>query len=1099
MCNFEILIPEITVMIAKKLLKSSLFILIVCIFLSPALFAQVTTATLAGIVTDPKGAPLDGATVTVEFPDAGIRQSLITKSDGRFTVPNLRVGGPYKVTVAHVSFQETVVKDIFLDLGQNNSIDIALNEKSQQLETVTISSGSSVFDNKRTGASTNISSRLLKALPTISRSADDFLRLTPSASATFNGLSFAGRNGQYNNFSLDGAVFNNPFGLDAPTPGGQTSAQPISLDAIDQIQVNLAPYDVTQAGFTGAGVNTVTKSGSNNFYGTVFGFWRNQALTGKRVDKTKLTIPDLSQLQAGFSLGGAIVKNKLFYFVNFETEQRKDEASSYVAQNSSNAGKPNTSRVLESDLQDVSAILKNRFGYETGPYEGFTLSQTNYKWLAKIDWNINSVHKLSFTYNGLDASKGKPAHPSAIQRRGPDFTTLQFRNSGYEIVNKLHSFNAELKSNFGGNYANKLRVVYSIFRDNRNPFSTPFPSLTITKNGVAYIVAGHEPFSIHNVLDQDAFQVTDNFNIFLKNHSLTIGGSFESFKFANSFNLGAYGPSVFGTIDLQTFKDSVPVGGNVVFGAYPLDVDVNTASTRAAANAWTLAKLTVGQISGYIQDEWAVTNKFILTYGLRMDIPQYFNASYSSPNFDPNTGAFPGTYTTGSPTIQNNDNLTLFDANGNSVTNGAGKELDNGRFPTKKPLLSPRVGFNYDVKGDRTLQVRGGSGLFTGRFPFVWLGNQIANPFSGFYNVTDRNFRWPQVWRSNLGLDFKIPYGTVFSIDGSYTKDVKAMMVRNYNLGTPGGSLHSGTADDRNVYRAADKGTDGAATANTYVFTNTNVGYQFNASFQVQQTFKNGYYLMAAYNYLIAKDASSISAEISSDAFDRNPILYNSNAAVLSNSLYGNTHRIIVVASRKFQYGNGKYATTISSFHSWNSGNRFAYVYGGDINNDGTPSNDLLYVPTDAEIDNMTFNPSYVDVFGNAQSPAAQRTAFKQFIAQDKYLRGLRGQYTGKYEGENPWFNQLDLRILQDFNFKVGEKVNTVQFSIDFVNLGNLFNSKWGVRKYATTAGYFQPISVSYNNNNPVYTFDPSVNSTFTTSPDLPSRWQMQIGARYIF
>ncbi|MEO8109025.1 MAG: TonB-dependent receptor [Ginsengibacter sp.] len=1081
----------------KQLIKTLLFIIGLYVFSSHVLIAQVTTATLSGIVTDPKGAPLEGATVTIEYPDAGIKQSLVTKSDGRFTVPNLRVGGPYKVTVDQISHQEGFAENIFLNLGQNNSIEFALHEKSQQLETVTITSGSSVFDNKRTGASTNISSRLIKNLPTISRSADDYLRLTPSASATFNGLSFAGRNGQYNNFSLDGAVFNNPFGLDAPTPGGQTSAQPISLDAIDQIQVNIAPYDVTQAGFTGAGVNTVTKSGSNTFYGTVYGFWRNQALTGKKVEKNKLVIPDLSQLQAGFSLGGAIVKNKLFYFVNFETEQRKDEASSYVAQNASNAGKGNASRVLESDLQVVSSILKTRFGYDTGPYQGFTLNQTNYKWLAKIDWNISTVHKLTFTYNGLDASKDKPAHPSAIQRRGPDFTTLQFRNSGYEIVNKLHSFNVELKSNFGNNYANKLRVVYTIFRDNRNPFSTPFPALTITKNDVAYIIAGHEPFSIHNVLNQDAFQATDNFNIFLKNHSLTIGGSFESFKFANSFNLVAYGPSTFNQIDIQTFKDSVPVGGNVVFGAYPLDVDVNTATTRAAANAWSLAKLTVGQISAYVQDEWAVLNKFRLTYGIRMDIPQYFNASFSDPNF--NNGVFTGTYTTGSPTIQNNDNQVLFDANGNPVSNGAGKQLDNGRFPTKKPLFSPRVGFNYDVKGDRSLQLRGGSGLFTGRFPFVWLGNQIANPYTGFFNATDKNFRWPQVWRSNLGLDFKIPYGTIFSLDGSYTKDVKAMMVRNYNLGTPTGTLNSGTGDDRNVYKVADKGTDGQFANQTYVFTNTKVGYQLNLTFQAQQNFKNGYYLMAAYNYLVAKDASSISAEISSDAFDRNPILNNANAAILSNSLYGNTHRIIVAASRKFEYGKGKFATTVSTFHSWNSGNRFAYVYGGDINNDGTLSNDLLYVPTDAEIDNMNFSPGYKDVFGNIQSPAAQKQAYKGFIAQDDYLSGLRGHYTGKYDGENPWYNQLDLRILQDFNFTVNKKANTVQFSIDFVNLGNLFNSKWGVRKYATTAGYFQPISVSYNNNNPVYTFDPSLKSTFTTSPDLPSRWQMQLGLRYIF
>ncbi|HEY8920272.1 MAG TPA: TonB-dependent receptor, partial [Chitinophaga sp.] len=471
-------------------------------------FSQVTTATLSGIVKDPKGTPLPGATVQVAYVNAGIKQGLQTRSDGRFTVPNLRVGGPYTVTVTFMGYQENVMDNVYLELGLNNSVEIQLQEKAVELKNVVITGQSTVFDNKKTGASTNINSRTIRALPTISRSADDYLRLTPSASFTYNGLSFAGRNGQYNNFSLDGAVFNNPFGLDAPTPGGQTNATPISLDAIDQIQVNIAPYDVTQAGFTGAGVNTVTKSGDNNISGTVYGFYRNQSLTGSKVDKNKQVVPDLKQLQAGFSLGGPIIKDKLFYFVNFETEQRSDQASSYVAQNSSNVGLPNTSRVLESDLMQVSSILKTRFNYDTGPYQNFTLDQKSYKWLFKADWNISQNHRLSFTYNGLQASKDKPAHPSAIGRRGPDYTTLQFRNSGYEMVNQLHSFGAELKSSFGSSYANKLRVVYTLFRDKRNPFSAPFPVVNISKNGVRYIIAGHEPFSINNRLNQDAFQVT---------------------------------------------------------------------------------------------------------------------------------------------------------------------------------------------------------------------------------------------------------------------------------------------------------------------------------------------------------------------------------------------------------------------------------------------------------------------------------------------------------------------------------------------------------------------------------------------------------------
>lgn len=1068
--------------------RQTLYIFLFHFLISDA-SAQVTTATLSGTVKDSKGAALGSATVTVEFPEAGISQHLAARSDGRFTLPNLRVGGPYKVSVNHVGYQPAVRDNIFLELGQINSVDFKLDEKSTELDVVTVISTSTIFDEKRTGASTNISNRQITTLPTISRSADDYLRLTPSASANYNGLSFAGRNGQYNNFSLDGAVFNNPFGLDAPTPGGQTGSQPISLDAIDQIQVNIAPYDVTQAGFTGAGVNTVTKSGKNKTSGTIYGFFRNQSLTGKKVEGTTLRVPSLEQFQGGAALGGPVVKSKLFYFLSFETEQRKDEASAYRARNASNSGEPTTSRVLEQDLIDVRNILKARFGYETGEYQGFTHDQNNYKWLAKLDWNISSQHQLAFTYNGLDARKEKPAHPSAIGRRGPDYTTLQFRNSGYEIENKLNSFSTELKSNWRGDYANKLRLVYTIFKDKRNPFSVPFPVVNISQYGTRYIVAGHEPFSIFNRLNQDAFQATNDFSIYKNKHSLTIGASYESFKFGNSFNLTGYGPTLFSDIDLKTFKDSVPVGGAVVFGAYPLDVDVNFARKHAAADVWTWYFLTVGQLSGYLQDEFQVNDRFRITAGLRVDRSLYFNSRYESANLNQD-GSFAGSFTKGEPTIPNNDSLVLFDASGQRVSNGVGKSLDNTYLPNGT-LLSPRIGFNLDVNGDRTLQLRGGSGLFTGRFPFVWVGNHIGNPFSFFYNATDRNFRWPQVWRSNIGTDYKIPFGTTFSADLSYTKDIKGMMVRNYKLGTPTGSLNSGTGDTRKFYTAANQGT-----ANAYVFTNARVGYQFNATLQAQQNFKNNFFAMAGYNYLKAKDASSISAEISSDAFDRNPILHNANEARLTPSLYGNTHRFLAAASKKFEYGDKKFATTISFFANWTSGNRFAYVFGGDINGDGTTTNDLLYVPTNAEIDLMNFT-TLVDINGVTQNAAAQRTALKNFITQDDYLSGLRGRYTEKYGAESPWFSQVDMRILKDFNF--GKHSHTIQLSLDIVNLGNLISSEWGLRKYATTSGYFQPISVRLSGNIPTYQFDPSLVRTFTVSPDLPSRWQMQFGLRYIF
>jgi hypothetical protein len=607
--------------------------------------------------------------------------------------------------------------------------------------------------------------------------------------------------------------------------------------------------------------------------------------------------------------------------------------------------------------------------------------------------------------------------------------------------------------------------------------------LNITKYGTMYIVAGHEPFSINNRLNQDAFQATDNFNIILPKHTITIGASYESFKFGNSFNLTGYGATLFSDADIQVFKDSVPVSGNYVFGAYPLDADVAAAQAAGKADKWTWYYITVAQISAYLQDEWKPTDNLRITYGLRMDIPKYINSKYQQPDG-----------TTTSPTVQNNDELTLFDEHGQPVSNGKGKQLDNTKLPSSKPLFSPRLGFNWDVTGDKSFQLRGGTGLFTGRFPFVWIGNHIGNPYSFFYCATASNFKWPQIWRSSIGADLKAKAGTIFSVDFAYSKDVNAMMVRNYGLGTPTGSLNSGIGDTRSIYKATDKGG-----ANAYVFTNTKTGYQFNTSFTVQQTFKNNLFLTASYNYLIATDASSISAEISSDAFDRNPILNNANEARSTPSLYGNTHRFILAGIKKFDYGKGSYATTVSLFGSWNSGNRFAYVYGGDINNDGTASNDLLYVPKNSEIDQMQF-ADLTDVNGVTQGAAAQRAAYKSFIEQDKYLRGRRGMYTEKYAGVSPWFSQVDLRVLQDFYFKTGKKTKTVQVSLDIVNLGNLISSKWGVRKYATTAGYFQPISVTgVSNGVPTYQFDPSLKETFIASPDLASRWQMQAGLRFIF
>ncbi len=1051
---------------SKFLFLSRFLVLVSAFFFLSSLQAQVTTASLKGRVTDQNGQPLIGATVVAVHTPSGSQYGTTTRDDGGYDLPNLRVGGPYEITASYVGYKTQTFTGISLKLAQKLELNFQLPSEAVQLETATVTAQSDpILNNERTGASTNIDEEVLKNLPSISRSAADYYRLTPSS----DGNSFGGRNDKMNNFTLDGSIFNNPFGLDAATPGSQASAQPVSLDAIDQIQVNIAPYDVTQAGFTGAAINAVTKSGTNEFKGTVFSFYRNQDLTGSKVSGEKIFVPDLTHLQAGFSLGGPIVKDKLFFFVNAEIERRADLGSNFLAARPGLEGE-RVSRVEASDLELVSRVLRDSFGYETGPYENYQHRTDNQKGIIKLDWNINQNHTLTATYNFLDATKEKPAHPEAIGRRGPDAITLQFFNSGYAIRNLLHSGIVEVKSIFGNKMSNNLQVGYTAFRDSRRPFSDPFPVININKDGVRYIVAGHEPFSIHNRLNQDVYQLTDNFNIYFGSHTFTIGTSFEKFEFDNSFNLGVYDPFGFvggtfgpGFESVQAFVDSVNSGyiGQAV--AYAQSVyEQNGGDEGALGEGWALAETNVGQWAFYVQDEWDVSDKLTLTAGLRIDKPLYFDTQEKIREnierqccYDPD--------------------VDYFEPDGTVI------RFDHTQLPSGKPLFSPRLGFNYDLKGDNSSRLRGGTGLFTGRFPFVWLGNQVANPNFWFYCITHPNFRWPQVWRSNLGWDADLN-GWIVSTDVVYTKDIYAMMVRNYGIKPPSGQLQG--VDNRPIYTAADRNAQYGNDA--YVFTNTNIGYTFNVSVQLQRRWSNGLFTSLAYSYLDAKDASSIPAEISSDAFARNPALNHVNEAVLAPSRYGNKHRIVGSAYKTFSYAEGKMSTSVALYMEYTQGGRFSYTYSGDINGDGSGLNDLIYIPTEDELNQMTFS-------GSPEEQEAQRRAFSEYIAQDEYLSAHRGEYAEKYAILSPWYSTWDMRILQ--NFKLAS--TNLQLSMDILNVGNLINSNWGVRRYPTNT---QPVGVSVDGSgNPTYSFDPAQKSTFTDDFSLLSRWQIQFGVRLSF
>lgn len=1055
-------------------ISALLSLILLCIGIS--VNAQVTSSNIRGSVVDDQGVPLLGANIIAIHTPTGTTNGTVTNEDGRFNLLNLRVGGPYELTISYIGFRTQTQSDVYLSLGKTFNIDAKLVAESQALDEVTVTSDrGGTFGSDRTGQETSIGNRELTRLPTISRSASDFTRLDPTASSGASGTSFGGRNDQYNNFSLDGAIFNNPFGLDAATPGGQTSAQPISLDAIDQIQVTTAPYDVTQSGFTGASVNAVTKSGSNELYGTVYGFFRNDDLTGGKINGDKVFKTGLEQKQYGVSIGGPIVKNKLFFFVNFERDELTSLGTDGFVPNTG-TGEINESRVLESDFQLVDNLLRqvvigqddsgNDIFYNPGRYTGFNFNQESTKGIIKLDWNINDNNRLAIIYNFLDASKGKPANRDAITFRGPNTQTLQFENAGYEINNKIQSFQLELNSKLTDEATNKLQVGYTHFDDFRNPFSTPAPSIVILDDTGSsnYIIGGHEPFSINNTLDQKVFQITNNLNFFQGDHTFTIGFSFEKFEFDNSFNLGAYGAQgvFFPTTTITDFPNFASSGA--LQQSFDDAIATNNAFNAAGVGnpgGWALAETNVGQLSFYLQDQWDIKENFKLTYGIRFDKPLYFDTSEKIRENIARKGGASGTYI---PSIQYFDPATnepIF--------------LDSEQLPTNKILISPRVGFNWDVNNDKKLQIRGGSGVFTGRFPFVWLGNQVQGVDFFFYQIVDPDFQWPQVWRTNVGVDKQFEDGLILTADVSYTKDINAAHVQNWGLSAP--SLTLSGVDNRSVYSNDDKSQIFGGPTNAYVFTNSDKGRIWNASVKAQKTWNNGIYAMAAYSFLNAQEVNSIDAEITGDAFAGNAIVGDANKDVLSFSRYGDTHRFIGVFSKGFSSG-----TTVSAFFEYAKSGRYNYIYGGDINNDGSSINDLLYIPTASELTQMNF------------SGAGQAEAFEAFIQQDDYLSGRRGQYAERYGALAPWRGTFDVKVLQDIN--INEK-NKFQISLDILNFGNLLNSNWGV---VQAPNFDQLMGVTVDDTNtPTYTFDPSRNSTFGAVTSEISRWRMQVGLRYIF
>lgn len=1071
----------------------------------PAFGQGVTTAALSGSVVDAAGASLAGATVVAVHVPSGTTYGTVANVDGFYNLPNLRVGGPYTVTVTFVGFQSRTEENVYLNLAQNLKLDFSLAEQVAALGEVLVTAETDdVLNADRTGASTSISAEQVRLMPTIKRSTRDLTRLDPRSDGN---LSFGGRNWLFNNISLDGSYFNNPYGLDAPEPGGQSNAQPVPYDAIEQVQVSVAPFDVREGGFTGAGINQVTKSGTNQFKGTAYLFTRNDAMVGNSVKGTTVfENPELSFSQYGFSIGGPIKKDKLFFFVNAELERREDPGTNFRA--SDGTPGPGESRVSASVMDQIRNRMMDVYDYETGPYQDYTWNTDNNKVLAKLDYNINDRNTASLRYNYLDAFREQGPHPFVLSfgGRGPNESSLPFRNAGYRINNKLHSLAFELNSR-GDAWANRFFASANLFRDHRDPMSVDFPTIEIAEGGLTYTTVGHEPFSIHNILDQDVLQLTNNFSLFRGKHVFTVGVNYESFSFFNSFNIfrhGGFGPLGFaiGTTSFTSLADffAATTPGTPGFKDF---------RTMTGTGPFKGENTDVGQFSVYAQDEFSVNEKLRLTYGLRVDMPMYFTDPVENP------------YSTG---------LTLLDENDEPET------LDQAELAGATPLFSPRVGFNYDVYGDRSLQLRGGAGLFTGRVPFVWIGNVISNP--GFNpnlyptqtivtregedvdptsllglpeansvlttsfdtNMMTPDFKWPQVFTVDFAVDAQLPSDVLGSLEVVYSKDINSVYVRNADLRTPVRTLPDGRPYFGGYGAAELNAAWPGEGAGAYVIDNSDEGYNYTITGSLRKAFSSNLRASLAYTYLQARNLFK-STEIASVLFSESPVQGDPNRPGLSYSEFGYPHRIIGSATYTHSW-NDRLSTDIGLFAEiaqgntflGAGGNRYSYTYAGDVNGDGIGTNDLIYIPKDAE---STSEIRFVSTPGRTADQ--QAAAFEKFIEQDDYLSSHRGEIAERFGAVNPWFFNVDLRILQNIGFNVGGKAQKVQVSLDIMNLPNLISSDWGVRKVATPAATTPLALAGFSPSGaPQFTFS-GATETFTDDYSLLSRWQMQLGVRYIF
>lgn len=1059
----------------------SFFLFTIVLFSSQLMYSQ-TTASINGTVVDQIGNALPGANVIAIHEPTGTQFGTTTRLDGKYNLVGLRVGGPYKVTVSFVGYTTQVEEGFTLALSQNLKIDFKLPEQAVQLTGVTVTAEKdAVLSQSRTGSAQNVSLKQIEEIPTISRSFASFAKLSP----LFSGLNSqaAGRSSRFNNIQIDGAQYNDLFGLGSSgTPGSTAGTNPISLDAIREFQVVVAPYDVRYGGFTGGGINAITRSGANAFSGSAFFYGRNQNFIGQRNANTGLDqkVADFSNYQYGFRFGGPVIKDKLFFFVNGEmTTNTRPLYNTVLQQGFGN----NTPAQLTALVDQFKNLMITKGLANPGSYDVFNSEQPSTKLLLKLDYNLAQNHQLSLTNNYVDAYQDNMA--------GRGSSSMSFDSYNYRMNSVTNSTVLKLNSRFGNSISNELVLGYTTIRDHRNNTGALTPNINVLElNKTFSMTAGFDQYSGANQLDQDILEFTDNFSYYAGNHTITIGTHNEFFTFRNLF--------------IRNFLGYYQYNSLADFQADKVATYYHDYSRNRTTDPQPSAKFNVAQFGFYIQDEWAVLPQFKLTFGLRVDIPTFPTAP------------------------ARNDSVSKY---------LPGMSTD--QVPSGNLLWAPRIGFNWDVSGDRTTQFRGGVGIFTGRPAYVWISNNYGNnglltaevsafsktlpfrsdPNNQYYpgddpalgaptvkseiDLADPNLKMPQLLRFNFGIDQELPMGFVGTAEVLYSQSINDLLYKKLNLNPVAGyvaPLGSGN-DGRPIYGGTNSYNNNFNDI-MYLY-NTSDGYQYNLAFQVQRNVARGFSINAGYTYGRALDRNSVTSSQAQSQMRYSAIDMDPNSPALSTSDWEIRNRLF--ASVTFTWEFFKNApTAITLFYNGQTGSPFSFIARGtasnNLNNDGFDGNDLFYIPRNSS--EILLGSIVSNQFVPSTKIGTTYTDLNAFINNNDYLSQNRGKIAERNGGAAPWRDYLDLHIAQDIPDLWG--LGAFQLTLDIQNVLNFLNPNWG-QVYDVSTDTYSIVSyqgkITYNGkaNTSVYSFSKPANNLPWSYSDLSSRWQMQLGLRYSF